>query len=68
MKHQPVSTITADEGYDWADLSTILWGHHVRIVIKHREFDSLHTAHNARFDDEIYYRRSVVETTFRVLK
>jgi transposase len=68
MKHQSVSTITADKGYGWADLSTILWGHHARLITKYRKFDSLHTAHNARLNDEVYYRRSVVETTFRMLK
>jgi len=63
-----ISTITADKGYDWADLRTMLRDHGVRPVIKHREFDSLDKAHNARLDDETYHRRSVVETVFRVLK
>jgi hypothetical protein len=26
-------------------------------VIKHREFSPLDTAHNARYDDDIYHRR-----------
>jgi IS5 family transposase len=63
-----ISTITADKGYDWADLRMMLRAHGVRPVIKHREFDSLDKAHNARLDDEVYHRRSVVETVFRVLK
>jgi len=40
----------------------------VRAVINHREFDSLDRAHNARLDDDLYHRRSVVETAFRILK
>lgn len=63
-----ISTVTADKGYDWSDLRTMLRENGIRPVIKHREFDSLDAAHNARLDDEIYHRRSVIETVFRVLK
>lgn len=63
-----ISTITADKGYDWDDLRSLLRDNDVRPVIKHREFDSLDAAHNARLDDDTYHRRSVVETVFRVLK
>jgi IS5 family transposase len=61
-------TITADKGYDWADLRRMLREHDVRPVIKHREFDPLDAAHNARIDDATYHRRSIVETVFSVLK
>jgi IS5 family transposase len=37
-------------------------------VIKHREFYPLDMAHNARHDDDIYYRRSVAEADFFALK
>ena len=63
-----INTITADKGYDWADLRSELRENHVRPVIKHREFDSLDKAHNARLSDDVYHRRSVVECSFRVLK
>lgn len=63
-----ISTITADKGYDWDDLRDMLRKNGVRPVIKHREFDSLDQAHNARLDDDLYHRRAVVETAFRVLK
>ena len=63
-----IRTITADKGYDWADLRDELRDHGVRPVIKHREFDNLDKAHNARIDDEVYHRRSVAECSFRVLK
>lgn len=62
------STITADKGYDWDDLRTMLRENGVRPVIKHRVFGSLDAAHNARLDDDTYHRRSVVESVFSVLK
>jgi len=45
-----ICTITADKGYDWVDLRAMLRGHDARPVIKHREFDSLDGAHNARLE------------------
>jgi IS5 family transposase len=56
----------ADKGYDWSDLRSKLRSNGVRPVIKHREFDSLDAAYNARLDDDVYHRRSVVKTVFRV--
>lgn len=35
--------------------------HDVRSVVKHREFDSPATAHNAPLDDGVDHSRSVVE-------
>ena len=63
-----MEVLTADKGYDWADLRTELRENDVRPVIKHREFDSLDKAHNARIDDEVYHQRSMVESSFAVLK
>lgn len=63
-----IETITADKGYDWDDLRSMLRDHDIRPVIKHREFDRLDRAHNARLDDAVYHRRSVVECSIRVLK
>lgn len=63
-----ITTITADKGYDWAKLRSKLREHDTRPVIKHREFDNLDKAHNARLSDDVYHRRSVVECSFRVLK
>lgn len=63
-----ISTITADEGYDWAALRYMLREHDVRQLIKHREFDSLDKAHTARLNDDVYHRRSVVECSFRLRK
>ena len=63
-----IDIITADKGYDWADLRSMLRANDVRPLIKHREFDSLDKAHNARLDDEGYHHRSAAECSFRVLK
>ena len=60
--------VTADKGYDWDDLREELREADVRPVIKHREFSPLDTAHNARHDDDVYHRRSVVEAVFFALK
>lgn len=63
-----IDVITADKGYDWDDLRSSLRAKDIRPVIKHREFDPLDKAHNARIDDDVYHRRSVVECSFRILK
>lgn len=60
--------VTADKGYDWDDLRKELREAEVRPVIKHREFYPLDTAHNARHNDDIYHRRSIVEAVFFALK
>lgn len=63
-----LSIVTADKGYDWAKLRRQLRDDGLRPVIKHREFDNLDAAHNARLDDEVYHQRSIVETVFSVIK
>ena len=63
-----LQTVTADKGYDWDDLREELREADVRPVIKHREFCPLDAAHNARHDDDIYHRRSIVEAVFFALK
>ena len=63
-----LQTVTADKGYDWDDLRQELREADIRQVIKHREFSPLDVAHNARHDDDIYHRRSVVESVFFALK
>ncbi len=61
------SVLTADKGYDASKLRRRLRSNNVRPLIKHREFDSLDEAHNARLDEDLYNRRQVVEAVFRVL-
>jgi len=63
-----VETLTADKGYDWTEFRKYLREEGVRPVIKYREFAPLDAAHNARIDDEIYHRRSVVESVFASLR
>lgn len=60
--------VTADKGYDWDDLREELREADVRPLIKHREFHPLDMAHNARHNDTIYHRRSIVEAVFFALK
>lgn len=63
-----MAILTADKGYDWADLREMLRSNDVRPVIKHREFRSLDKAHNARLDDDLSHRRSGIEAEIQVLK
>ena len=60
--------VTGDKGYDWSELRTALRDHNIRPVIKHREFDALDKAHNARINDDVYHQRSMAESSFAVLK
>ena len=63
-----LQTVTADKGYDWDNLRKELREADVQPVIKHREFYPLDMAHNARHDDGIYHRRSVIEAVFFAFK
>lgn len=61
---RPATDHYADKGYDWDDVREDLREADVRPVIKHR----VNMAHNARHDDDIYHRRSIVEAVFVALK
>lgn len=63
-----LTVITADKGYDWADIRTLMRTNSVRPVIKHRVSDSLDKSHNARIDDDVYHQRSNVKSVIRILK
>jgi len=63
-----VQTVVADKGFDWDDLRHKLREEGIRPVIKHREFYSLDAAHNARIDDDVCHRRSIVEAIFFSLR
>jgi IS5 family transposase len=63
-----LETVTADKSYDWDALRYELRDAGVRPVIKHREFYPLDMAHNARHDENVYHRRSVIEAIFFALK
>ncbi|SEP02329.1 Transposase DDE domain-containing protein [Halogranum amylolyticum] len=63
-----LETVVADKGSDWDDLRHKLREEGVRPMIKHREFYSLDAAHNARIDDDVYHRRSIVEAIFFSLR
>jgi len=63
-----LTTITADKSYDWDALRHELRNAGIRPVIKHREFYGLDKAHNARHDENVYHRRSIVEAIFFAMK
>jgi IS5 family transposase len=60
--------LAADKGYDDQTYRNRLrsWGK--RPLIKHREFQPYGMAANARMDQGLYHRRSLVETVISVLK
>lgn len=63
-----LNTILADKGYDWDLLRLILHIEGVDTEIKHKEHGHLDVAHNALIDDNIYKKRSSIESTFSALK
>jgi IS5 family transposase len=65
---EQLKTITADKSYDWDALRHELRDAGVRPVLKHREFYPLDMAHNARHDDDVYHRRSIIEAIFFAVK
>jgi IS5 family transposase len=56
------------EGYDWMDLREKLREQGVRPLIKHRIFQPIDHAHNARVDGPRYRQRSMCETVFSSIK
>lgn len=62
-----ISVLTADKGYDDRDLRSLLRRNGVRPLIKHREFAPINAAQNARLDKDLYNRRQIAESVFRVL-
>lgn len=62
-----LSIITADKGYEWADLRSMLRENNIRPLIKNRIFDSLDNTHNVQMPDDRYHQRSGVETQIRIL-
>ncbi|MFB6283237.1 MAG: IS5 family transposase [Halobacteria archaeon] len=65
---EKINILTADKAYDSKPLREKLKLENIRPVIKHREFDSLDKAHNARIDDDVYNKRSNAESVFSSLK
>jgi IS5 family transposase len=65
---EQLRTVAPDKGFDWDEIRHTMGEEDIRPVIKHREFYSLDTAHNARIDDETYHRRSIVESIFFALR
>jgi IS5 family transposase len=61
-------SLAADKGYDWMDLREKLREEDVRPLIKHRIFQPIDHAHNARVDGPRYRQRSMCETVFSSIK
>lgn len=63
-----LTVLTADKGYDWADLRTLMRTNSVRPVIKSIVSLIASTRHTIRIDDDVYHQHSNVESVIRILK
>ncbi|QIO24843.1 IS5 family transposase [Haloarcula sp. JP-L23] len=63
-----IEVLTGDKGYDDQKIRQLARNHDIRPLIKHREFTPLHTAWNARLDNDIYHRRNMNETVNAAIK
>ena len=63
-----LTSLAADKGYDWMELREKLREDGVRPLIKHRIFQPIDHAHNARVDGSRYRQRSMCETVFSTIK
>src|SRR6056297_328875 len=63
-----LASLAADKGYDWIELREKLREEGVKPLIKHREFQPIDHAHNARIDGPRYRQRAVCETVFSTIK
>ncbi|WP_436933467.1 transposase, partial [Halovenus amylolytica] len=61
-------SLAADKGYDAKAFRDELRQNGIRPLIKHRLFNSLDYAHNARMDSDRYHQRSMSETVFSSIK
>ena len=63
-----LASLAADKGYDRMELREKLREDSVRLLIKHREFQPIDHAHNARIDGSRYRQRAMCETVFSAIK
>jgi len=63
-----LTSLVADKGYDWMRFRENLREEGVRPLIKHRIFQPIDHAHNARIDRALYNQRSMCETVFSAIK
>jgi IS5 family transposase len=70
IKRNPenIEILLGDKGYDDQKIRRLARRHEVRLLIKHREFTSLHKAWNVRLDANLYGQRSQSETVNSTLK
>jgi IS5 family transposase len=63
-----LESVAADKGYDSADFRNQLRKNGVRPLIKHRLYNPLDHAHNARMDTDLYNQRALTETVNSSIK
>lgn len=61
-------SLAADKGYDSKQFRDTLRNEGVRPLIKHRPYQPIDHAHNARLSDTMYNQRSLTETVNSVIK
>lgn len=65
---EALRSLSADKGYDSNSFRTELRDAGVRPLIKHRLYQPVDHAHNARLNDDLYNQRSLVEAVNSVVK
>ena len=63
-----IQSLAADKGYDSKTFRTQLRENGIRPLIKHRLYQPIDHAHNARLDDERYNQRALVESVNSSIK
>lgn len=66
--HDSLVSLAADKGYDSAAFRDQLRENGVRPLIKHRLYNPIDHAYNARIDDDRYNQRSLTETVNSAIK
>lgn len=64
----PINVLAGDKGYDDQHVRDTLRSKRIRPLLKHRIFNPLDKAHNARMNPEDYHQRSKIETVNSMIK
>lgn len=67
-KHPDLSVLAGDKGYDDQSFRDQLRADNIRPLIRHCESSPVHSAANARMNDEDYHKRSNSESIFSAIK
>lgn len=63
-----ITVLTGDKGYDDHKIRRLGRDHDIRLLVKHREFTSLHKAWTARLNSDLYHRRNMNGTVNATIK